>query len=58
VKKAPNPKWTICNSIAKVRKWDEKYFRYGFFLPDDQIVNVADTFQICKNIRVIKFLAF
>jgi len=25
VKEAPNPKWTKCNSIAKVRKWDDTY---------------------------------
>jgi len=40
-KEAPNPKRTICNSIAKVRKWNSAYFRYEFFLPDDQILNVA-----------------
>jgi len=34
VKEAPHPKRTKCNSIAKVRKWDDTYFRYGFFLPD------------------------
>jgi len=33
-------------------------FRYGFFLPDDQILNVAATFQKCKNNRVVKFLPF
>jgi len=56
VKEAPNPKRTKCNPIAKVRKWDDTYLRYGFFLPDDQIMNVASTFQKCKNNRVIKFL--
>jgi len=30
VKEAPNPKRTKRNSIAKVGKWDETYFRYGF----------------------------
>jgi len=58
VKEALPPKWTMCNSIAKVRKWEDTYFKYGFFLPDDQILNVADTFQKCKNNRAIKFLAF
>jgi len=58
VKEAPNPKRTKCNSIAKVRKWYDTYLRYGFFLPDDQIPNVAATFQKCKNNRDIKFLAF
>jgi len=34
VKEAPNlkPKRTKCNSIAKVRKWNGTYFRYGLFL--------------------------
>jgi len=41
VKEALPPKRTKCNSIVKVRKWDETYLRYGFFLPDDQILNVA-----------------
>jgi len=58
VKEAPNPKRTNCNSIVKVRKWDDTYLRYGFFLPNDQILNVASTFQKCKNNGVIKFLAF
>jgi len=57
VKEAPDPKQTKCNSIAKIRKWDDKYFGYGFFLPDDQILNVAPKFQPCKNKRAIKFLA-
>ena len=41
VSETPPPKWTKCNSIAKVRKWDDTYLRYGFFLPDDQLLNVA-----------------
>ena len=53
VKEAPNPKRAKCNSIAQVRKWDNTYFRYGFFLPDDQILNVAAKFQKCKIKRVI-----
>jgi len=57
VKEAPDPKRTKCNSIAKIRKWDDTSFRYRFFLPDDQILNVAAKFQKCKNKRVIKFLA-
>jgi len=36
VKEAPNPKQTKCNSVAKVRKSNGTYFRYGFFLPDGQ----------------------
>jgi len=36
VKEAPDPKRTKCNSIAKVRKWDGIYLRYGFFLPNSQ----------------------
>jgi len=44
VKEAPNLKRTKCNSIAKVRKLDDIYFRCGFFLPDDQILNVAAAF--------------
>jgi len=49
VKEALNTKRNKCNSIAKVGKWDNTYFRYGFFLPDDQILNIAATFQKCKN---------
>jgi len=52
VKEAANPKWTKCNAIAKVRKWNGTYFRYGFFLPDGQILNVADKFHKCKNNQV------
>jgi len=55
VKQAPHPKWTKCNSIAKVRKWDDTYLRYVFFAKS---LNVADTFQKCTNNRVIKVLAF
>jgi len=58
VKEAPDPKRSKCNSIAKIREWDDTYFRYGFFLPDDQILNVAAKIQKCKNERVIKYLAF
>jgi len=58
VKEALPPKRTKCNAFAKVRKWSDTYLRYGFFLPDDQILNVADAFQKCKNNRFIKFLAF
>jgi len=58
VKEVPNPKRTKCNATATVRKWDDTFLRYGFFLPDDQILNVAATFQKCKNNQVIKFLAF
>jgi len=36
----------------------DTHLRYGFILPDDQILNVADTFQKPKNNRVIKFHAF
>ena len=57
VKEAPNPKQTKCNSIAKVRIWGDAYLTCRFFLPDDQILNVAATFNKCKNNRVIKFLA-
>jgi len=31
VKEAANPKRTKFNAIAKVRKWNGTYFRYGFF---------------------------
>jgi len=41
IKEAPNPKRTKCNSIANVVKWNGTCFRYGFFLPGDQILNVA-----------------
>jgi len=58
VKVAPDPNRTKCNSVAKARKRDNTYLRYGFFLPDDQILNIAATFMKCKKNRVIKFLAF
>jgi len=54
VKEAPVPKRTKYNSIAKARKWNDTYLRYGSFC---LILNVADTFQKCKNNRIIKFLA-
>ena len=38
---APPSKRTKCNKTSKVRKWDETYLKYGFFLPDDRIPNVA-----------------
>ena len=38
---APPSKRTKCNKTAKVKKWDETYLKYGFFLSDDQIPNVA-----------------
>jgi len=58
VQEAPNPKRAKCNSIAKVRKWDDTHLRRGFLGPDHQILNVATTFQKRNNNRVIKFPAF
>jgi len=58
VNEAPDSRRTKYNSIVKIRKWDDKYFRYGFLLPDDQLLNVAAKFQKCNNKLVIKFLAF
>ena len=58
VKEGPDPKRTKCNSIAKIKKWDGTYFRWGFFFPDDQILNVAAKFQKCKKKRIIEFVAF
>jgi len=55
LKDAPNPNRTTCNSIAKVRKWDDWYLRYTFFC---QILNIAYTFQKCKDNRVSNFLLF
>jgi len=49
---------TTCNSIAKVRQWDDICLRYWFFLLDDQILNVAAIFKKCKNNRVIKLIDF
>jgi len=51
VKEVPNPKRTKCNTIAKVRQWDDTYFRCGFFLPNSEC-SLSDTFQKCKNNRV------
>jgi len=39
---ALHPKRTKCNLIAKIKKWDDTYLRYGFFLLDDQILNVQE----------------
>jgi len=36
----------------------DTYLRYGFFLPDVQILNVAAEFNKCKNNRGITFLVF
>ena len=58
VKETPPLKRIKCNSIANVRKWEDTYLSYGFFLLDDQILNVAATFKKCKDNRVIKFPAF
>jgi len=60
VKEAPNPKPTKCTvvQLPNLKKWDKTYFRYRFFLPDDQLLNVSATFQKCKNNQVVKFLAF
>ena len=55
---APNPKGTKCNSIGNDRKWDDTYLRYGYFLPDDQILNIATSFQKCKNNWVDKYLPY
>ena len=49
VKEAPNPKQTKCTSIDKVRKWEDIYLRFGFFLPDDKILNVQQLHS--KNAR-------
>jgi len=58
MKETPNPNRTKCNSIAKVKKWNDTYCRYEFFFPDDQVLNVAAIFQKRKSNRVNKFLAF
>jgi len=55
VNEAPNPKVTKCNSIAKVRKSDDTYFRYGFF---SQNLNVEDTFQNARTTESLTFLFF
>ena len=51
VSETPPPKRTKCNSIAKVRKLDDTYLRYGFFLSDEQLLNVAPQPEclICYN---------
>ena len=58
VKEAPDPKRTKCNSIAKIRKLDNTYFRYGFFFPDDQILNLAAKFQNARTSESLNFLLF
>ena len=58
VKETLNPKETKCSSIAKITKWNGTYLRYGFFLPDGQVLKEAATFKKCKNNRVIQFLGF
>ena len=37
---------------------DDTYLTYEFILPHNQILNVAATFQKCKDNWVIKLLAF
>ena len=51
VQEAPPSKRTKCDKTVKVRKWDETYLKYGFFLPDDQILNAAPQPEclICSN---------
>jgi len=60
VKEAPNPKRTKCNTVAKVRKHDGTNFRYGFFLLDDQILNVTAVAARLhsKNARITESLNF
>jgi len=60
VKEAPNPKRTKCNTVAKVRKRDGTNVRYGFFLPDHQILNVAAVAARLhsKNARITGSLNF
>jgi len=58
VKEALNLKRTKRNSIAKVRKWDDTYLRYRFFLLDDQILNAAATFQNARTPESLNFLLF
>ena len=41
VQEAPPFKRAKCDKTVKVRKWDETYLKYGFFFPDDRILNVA-----------------
>ena len=36
VKETPEPKLTKCNSIVKVRKWDDTCLRYGLFLRNSE----------------------
>jgi len=57
-KETPNPKRTKCNSVAKVRKWDDTYLRYSFFLRDDQILNVAATNRNARTTESLNFLLF
>ena len=51
VQEAPPSKRTKCDKTVKVRKWNETYLKYGFFLPDDQILNAAPQPEclICSN---------
>jgi len=58
VKEGPYPKRNKCNSIAKVRKWEDAYLRYEFFLSDGQIQNVEDKFQNAKTTQSSNFLLF
>ena len=55
VKEVANPKWTKCDSFAKVENRMTHIWDTGSFC---QILNVAAKFQKCKNKRVIKCLAF
>ena len=59
VKEAPKPKRTKCNSIAKARKWDHTYLRYGSFLRNSECSRyVPEMQEQDQSIESLNFLLF
>jgi len=52
------PKRTKCNSIAKVRKWDDTYLRYGSFSYNSECSRYVPEMQEHQSIESLNFLLF
>ena len=56
---APEPKRTKCNSVAKVRKWDDTYLTYGSFLWNSECSRyVPEMQEQHQSIESLNFLLF
>ena len=59
VSETPPPKRTKCNSIAKVRKWDETYLRYrSFFWNSECSRCVPEMQEQDQSVESLNFLLF